>query len=192
MDSVPPLRNAVDSSPQPVRTSNGRQPHRLLMAVVWTLVIMVLCWLPRSVVQEVEGESSWFKVPHLDKLVHCGIFVIFSILWLRVRPFRRPFGLVALSGFALAVLTEIVQGLPLIGRDTSIADMFTDVVGVLIGIAVAPLFEPLARFFEARLFRVTTGPALRPGMGVPAPGASGATARFEPPGSGEQGAGGTA
>jgi len=162
------------------------------MAVVWTLLIMVLCWLPRSLVLEVEGESSWFKLPHLDKVVHCGIFVIFSILWLRVRSFRRPFGLVALSGFALAVLTEIVQGLPIVGRDTSVADMVTDAIGVLIGIAVAPLIEPLARFLEARLFRLTTAPRLRPGRGVPAPGASGATARFETPGSGEQGAGGTA
>jgi hypothetical protein len=82
------------------------------MAVVWTLLIMVLCWLPRTLVDEVEHESTWFKLPYLDKIIHCGIFVVFSILWLRVRSFRGRVASVALFGFALGALTEIVQSLP--------------------------------------------------------------------------------
>jgi len=130
------------------------------MALVWTLVIMVLCWLPRNLVQQVEGESSWFKIPNLDKVVHCGIFVIFSILWLRVGSVRRRFGRVALGGFVLAVVTELVQQLPVVGRDASVADALTDVIGVLIGIAIASRVEPLARFLEARLLRETPAPPL--------------------------------
>jgi len=156
VDSVPPVRNAGDRSAQPARTNDGWKRHRFVIAVVWTLVIMLLCWLPRDLVQEVEDQSSWFELPHLDKIVHCGIFVVFSILWLRVRSNRRPVGPVVLSGFALAALTEIVQDLPLIGRDSSIADTLTDVIGVLIGVAVAPLIEPVARSLESRLFRETT------------------------------------
>jgi len=115
------------------------------MALVWTLLIMVLCWMPKNLVRQVEGESSWFEIPNLDKLVHCGIFVIFSILWLRVQSLRRRFGRVAFGGVVLAVVTELVQQLPIVGRDASVADALTDVIGVLIGIAIAPLLEPLAR-----------------------------------------------
>jgi VanZ family protein len=121
---------------------------------------MVLCWMPGHLVREVEDESSWFDIPHLDKVVHCVIFAIFSVLWHRVRPSRWMFVWVILSGFALAVLTEIVQSVPWVGRDTSVGDMVTDVIGVLLGVAAAPLVEPLALFLEARLLRKTTTAAV--------------------------------
>jgi hypothetical protein len=148
-----------------------RAPHRLVAAVIWTILIMVLCWMPGDLVREVEGESSWFEIPHLDKVVHGPIFAIFSILWLRVRPARRPIGLVLCAGWLLAVVTEVVQSLPIIGRDTSAADMLTDGIGAVIGIAVAPLVEPLARSLEARFFRKAA---------VPAPQQERATAPAEP------------
>lgn len=150
---MPPSRDAGDPATHPARTSDDRGPHRLVAAVVWTILIMVLCWLPRNVVQGVEDESLWSKLPHLDKLVHFGLFVVFAILWLRVRPSRRRFVWVATAGFVLAAVTEIVQGLPIIGRDTSVADMLTDALGALAGIAVAPFLEPLARSLEVRIFR---------------------------------------
>jgi len=154
------LRNSGDLRAQRAGTSDGWYRHRLVMALVWTLLIMVLCWLPRNLVRRVEGESSWFQIPNLDKLVHCGLFVVFSILWLRVRWFRRRFGWVALGGFVLAVVTELVQQLPVVGRDASVADALTDVIGVLIGIAISSRVEPLARFVEARLLRETPAPPL--------------------------------
>jgi VanZ family protein len=159
VDTVPPGRIVGEGSTQRPGKSDCRQRYRLFAAMVWTLLIMVLCWMPSNLVREVEDESSWFKIPHLDKIIHCALFAGFSVLWLRVRQFRRPIALVVTSGFALAVLTEIVQSVPLIGRDTSVADMVTDGIGVLVGIAIAPLVEPLARTVESRVLRATTGPS---------------------------------
>jgi hypothetical protein len=140
--------------------------YRLVMAVVWTVVIMTLCWMPKFVVEDIEDESSWFRIPNFDKLVHCGIFVVFSILWARVWSARRRFAWVVLAGFVLAIVTELVQELPIVGRDASLYDTLTDATGVLLGIAVVPLVEPWARFLESRLFRESR---IQP---VPAPGAT--------------------
>jgi hypothetical protein len=126
------------------------------MAVLWTLAIMTVCWLPSNLVRVVEDDSLWFKLPNLDKAVHGAIFVIFAILWARVGSSRRRFAWVALGGFVLGVVTELVQQLPIVGRDGSVDDAVTDTAGVLIGIAVAPLVEPLARFVECRVFPDTT------------------------------------
>jgi hypothetical protein len=95
----------------------------------------------------------------LDKVVHGSIFVIFAILWARVWSSRRRFAWVALGGFILAAVTELVQLLPIVGRDGEILDFVMDAAGVLIGIAIVPLVEPLARFVELRVF---PAPAARP------------------------------
>ena len=89
----------------------------------------------------------------LDKVVHAGIFVVFSVLWARTLTIRRRFAWVALGGIALAILTELVQTLPIVGRDGEVSDALTDVAGVLVGIVLASLVEPVARFIESRIFR---------------------------------------
>jgi VanZ family protein len=126
---------------------------RQAAAVLWTILILALCWLPRQYVHEIEGDSSWFRVPNLDKIVHCGIFVVFSILWLRLATSRRAKWAVLLGGLALGALSELGQLLPIVGRDAELYDFATDSVGVVIGVLVAPLVEPLIRFVECRLFR---------------------------------------
>jgi hypothetical protein len=132
------------------------------MAGLWTVVIMMLCWIPGSMVRDIEDGSPWFEIPDLDKLVHGGIFILFSILWGRVSTSRRRFAWIALAGLGLAVLTEVVQKLPIIGRDGSIADTVIDVAGVLVGLAAASLVEPIARAFESRLFRESSAGAIPP------------------------------
>ena len=82
----------------------------------------------------------------LDKLVHCGIFVVFAILWLRVWPSRRRFVWVAWrasfwprspSSFSCCRSSAAMRAL---------RDMLTDPLGVLIGIAVAPLARAIGSF----------------------------------------------
>ena len=81
------------------------------MAILWTVVIMVLCWLPGGVVETIEDESSWFKIPNLDKFVHAGIFVVFSVLMGSCLVFPTPQLWVVAGAVALAVVTELVQNL---------------------------------------------------------------------------------
>jgi hypothetical protein len=131
------------------------------MAVLWTLAILGVCWLPGNWLVEVEEGSSFFKIPDLDKVIHWGIFAGFSILWLRVGASRRRYTWIVLAGFALSAITEIVQNLPVIGRDGEMADFWTDLLGVVMGIAVARWVEPLLRFPESYLFPESTGRRMR-------------------------------
>ncbi len=132
------------------------------MAALWTIVILVLCWMPGFVVQDIERDSSWFQVPNLDKVVHWGIFVAFTVLWLRTSTSRWRYACVALGGLAAASITEVVQNLPAIGRDGEVGDAITDLIGVAIGLAIAPWIEPLLCRMESLLFRAL-GIGSRPG-----------------------------
>src|SRR5882724_8760727 len=49
---------------------------RARLAWLWTLVILVLCWIPRSILSIHEKGPKPFFVPNFDKLVHLGIFAV--------------------------------------------------------------------------------------------------------------------
>jgi VanZ family protein len=127
--------------------------YRLSLAVLWTLTILALCWLPGDFVRDVEEESSLFEIPNLDKVIHWGIFLLFTTLWLRVGSSRWRFVWVGLAGLLLAILSELGQMLPIVGRDGNLADGVTDCIGVLLGIVLAPALEPPMRWLESRILR---------------------------------------
>ncbi|QEH33757.1 VanZ like family protein [Aquisphaera giovannonii] len=123
--------------------------HRLRVgaAVLWTVVILILCWTPRIYLPAPEHEGSLVHLMHLDKIVHAGIFAVFAVLWLRTSSGRpRDYLLVLLAGAALALLTEAVQNHPFINREGELADGLTDVAGAIAGF-------PIYRFVEARYQR---------------------------------------
>jgi VanZ like family len=144
-----------DEAALPVSATPGSilSAVRIAMAVAWTLVILFLCWMPGRWVNEVEQGSPWFQIPDLDKVVHWGIFVLFTVLWLRTGTSRWRYAWVALGGLAMASITELVQSLPAIGRDAEVGDAITDLIGVAIGLGVARWIEPLLRRAEALVFR---------------------------------------
>lgn len=143
----------MTENPEAAAVAPRAKTIRLALAVTWTLVICILCWMPRFLVQEVEGDSPWFQIPDLDKVIHWGIFFLFTVLWLRTGASKWRYAWVALAGLALAAITEIGQTLPAVGRDGEIGDGITDMIGVAIGLAVAPWIEPLWRWAESRVFR---------------------------------------
>lgn len=108
---------------------------RALLASAWTVVLLALClapsyWLP---VSEAPLPSSYFPMPG-DKMVHFGSFSLLSFLWMRVMPTRGWTAQVIVGGLALAILTELGQGLPMIGRDPDTADALADAVGTFAGV----------------------------------------------------------
>jgi hypothetical protein len=110
---------------------------RTLLASVWTILILALClvpsdWLPIS---EAKLPSSQWLLPR-DKMVHYGMFASLSILWMRVRTTWRGTGLVCVGGLTLAILTELGQGMPMVGRDPDPLDAFADAVGTIAGVGV--------------------------------------------------------
>ena len=107
---------------------------RALLASCWTLVILALCWLPRSMMPANEGAARPFFIPHFDKLIHAGIFAIFGLLWMRVGDSPRRGRWVLGAGIALAALSELGQELPIVNRDAGLADGLADGLGVVAGI----------------------------------------------------------
>ena len=116
---------------------------RAVVAVLWTIVILVLCWTPQTLLQTLlpvnERTESLTQMLHLDKFVHVGIFTVFTVLWLRTRPAGKTRYLwILLAGTALAAITEVVQNLPIINREGGFEDAMADFAGVLFGF---PLFH---------------------------------------------------
>jgi hypothetical protein len=54
--------------------------------------------------------------------------------------------------------TELLQNLPIVGRDGNLSDALTDFAGVLLGLVAARFIEPLIRYVESRIFRESTVP----------------------------------
>ena len=112
---------------------------RVAVAVLWTIVILVLCWTPQTFLPVNERTASLTQELHLDKFVHAGMFTVFTVLWLRTRPAGKLMYLwVLLAGTALAAITEVVQNLPRIDREGEFEDAMADFAGVLFGF---PLFH---------------------------------------------------
>jgi hypothetical protein len=110
------------------------------LAIFWTVLILVLCWTPRQSMPFEEGVPSVLYRMQCDKLIHCGMFAAFAFLW------RRGTGpssaaLIAVSGVALAVITEVGQGTALIGRDADTWDAMADCLGVAVGLVAASVYQ---------------------------------------------------
>ena len=123
---------------------------RALLAWSWTLVILGLCWLPRTYIPEDERAPRMFLIPHLDKMIHLGIFAVFAWLWMRVGSSPRRGRWVLLGGVALAVISELGQELPIVSRDASIFDGLADSLGVIVGIVA---HEVVGRLVARRAVR---------------------------------------
>ena len=107
---------------------------RALLASCWTLVILALCWIPRTLLPVNERAAKPFTIPNLDKLIHMGIFAVFAVLWMRVGDSPRRGRWVLVAGLTLAVLSELGQEIPVVNRDASVADGLADGLGVVAGL----------------------------------------------------------
>ena len=161
MDSMPRSESASKLAIGLWLTDQTLMRLRLAAAVGWTVVIMLLCWMPRGVVREaarialVRDPASRQGRPRRDLCRFCD-FVAASADGARG---RYRYAWVALGGLLLAVVTELGQLIEWVGRDASIGDTLTDAAGLLVGLVVAPLLEPRLRLVESRLFRATDVPA---------------------------------
>jgi VanZ family protein len=111
--------------------------RRIFPALAWTVLVLVLCWIPgRWLGQEAPGGQ-------FDKLAHAGMFVVFSWLWAwAVAPSMRTARILG-AGLLLALVTEVGQAVPLIGRDADPRDALADSIGVGVGLGVFRLRRPV-------------------------------------------------
>jgi hypothetical protein len=130
---------------------------RLSLAVLWTLLILALCWTPADWLPVKEGEGSGWEIPYMDKMVHAGLFVGFAVLWMEALAGKGRRELrVAVAAFALAAISELGQLIPAIKRDGEFADAAADFVGVLVGLCVFRLLDELRQRWIGRQLTVGT------------------------------------
>ncbi len=123
---------------------------RALLAGSWTLLIFILCWLPRRYLPEGERLPRTAFVPNVDKIVHMGIFFVFALLWMWALRSAGRARRVVVAGLVLALLSEAGQELPIVRRDASLFDWLADAAGIIVGIYA---FKFASRHFEARVAR---------------------------------------
>ncbi|HRO43370.1 MAG TPA: VanZ family protein [Flavipsychrobacter sp.] len=100
-----------------------------LLAILWTLLIFFLCFLPSGDVPEV-------RLPLIDKWAHFILFAVFAYLWLLSIKGFKPVHLliVFLASVILGWVVEWIQGsLTFLGRSQDNMDTLADALGGLIG-----------------------------------------------------------
>lgn len=101
---------------------------RKLAAAFWTILIVALCTLPGEDLPEID-------VVNIDKLAHVVLFAVFGWLWIWSSDRSRSAVVrVILSGLALAILTEIYQGILPFGRQPSVWDAVANATGLAAGV----------------------------------------------------------
>jgi hypothetical protein len=117
--------------------------YRKMLAWATTAVILALCLTPSDWIPA--GPPSPGRISHADKLVHFSMFAAFGYCWaaatsgrLTVRRAASVFG----AAVALAVGTELAQGLEVLHRDADPLDALADVVGAAFGIGMRAIVAP--------------------------------------------------
>src|SRR4051794_4181198 len=112
--------------------------RRTLLPWGATLLLLTLCLLPKWAIPGGREEESFRKIPHLDKVIHFTMFAGVALLWSCAGPSSVPTrsraAAVLAVSFALAVGTELLQGLPQIERDPDPYDALADVAGAAAGV----------------------------------------------------------
>ncbi len=126
------------------RVFTPQSPYRKrarLPAILWTLLIFVLCLWPAEELPEVD-------VPMVDKWTHFVLFAIFSFCWLCVRPGGgvgyRLF--ILLVSVVLGWLVEILQlKFVSLGRNFDYKDIIANGIGGLLGVLLFYILSRIAK-----------------------------------------------
>ncbi|WP_288019973.1 VanZ family protein [Tenuifilum sp.] len=111
-------------------------------SLMWALVILILCGMPPSGIPKI-------RIPGLDKIVHFGLFAVFSVLLITEQNTQRNQltvkGKYLLRGFTIAVLygglIELMQLWIFIGRGAEWYDFIADAIGAGIATLMYPLIN---------------------------------------------------
>lgn len=101
----------------------------VVIALLWTALIFVACFIPGSSVPKVH-------IPLIDKWVHFFIFGGFSFLWYFVLKSPTWFKSISISLLALLVgyAVELIQGSDwVVNRAYEVNDVIADGIGGIIG-----------------------------------------------------------
>lgn len=106
-----------------------RRTYRILLALGWTLLILVACTIPGRDLPRVDIVS-------IDKVAHFTIFAGYGWFWMFAagNPLARATRWTLATGIAYAVLTEFYQGLLPWERTPDPFDALFNILGLLTAI----------------------------------------------------------
>lgn len=121
-----------------------------LWAVIWGVFVLFLIVTPINIDTD---KLSRFTFPGMDKLVHTGIFFVFTVLLLfaslkndhSLRLVSFPIVLIIIVSSSFAIATELIQEYLTTSRSFELLDIFADHIGI--GMAY---FSYLALIIAAR------------------------------------------
>lgn len=126
--------------------------HYLLLGInfIWIIVIFILCAMPSE-----DIPSSGINIPHLDKVVHFGMFFILSVLirwefeywghWNLKTIYIFVIGISFLYGGTLEIFQHYF-----FNRQGDVWDLLADIAGGVTGCLLYPIVRKLKDRFLSR------------------------------------------
>ena len=109
--------------------------YSLLAAIVWTLIIFILCCTPGKYVPT----AHWLELLSFDKFVHASIFFTLTFLWLLVGFKKNKLSLsfmifIIIACIGYGGLLEIMQAKAFSERSGDWLDFIANSFGCLMGL----------------------------------------------------------
>ena len=109
--------------------------HSLLLAVIWTIIIFILCCTPGKYIPTV----SWLELLSFDKFVHASIFFTLACLWLMYLHYSNKLSTPSISitilmCIAYGGILEIMQATLFSQRSGDWLDFIANSFGCFMGL----------------------------------------------------------
>lgn len=109
--------------------------HSLLLAVIWTIIIFILCCTPGKYIPTV----SWLELLSFDKFVHASIFFTLACLWLMYLHYSNKLSIQSISitifmCIAYGGILEIMQATLFSQRSGDWLDFIANSFGCFMGL----------------------------------------------------------
>lgn len=116
--------------------------------IAWGVLILILLGLPSNDFPD----TSFLNIPHKDKIIHFGLFLIFVFLLSRGFALQYSFALFnkypLVMAFTIGILyggiTELLQESVFISRGSDLFDFLSDVAGCFFGFVLFLFFKEKA------------------------------------------------
>lgn len=119
----------------------------VILLALWVLIMFVMLLLPNGLLQQ--NRHSLFNIPYSDKIMHCGLFAVFTFL-LQITmllnsklEIKKQYIISLLVAVLFGLFTEVLQALTYqwCGRNFEIRDYLSDLIGVVLSLLFFKLCE---------------------------------------------------
>ncbi len=128
-----------------------KKPRFLLLRnIIWAIVIFILCAMPSESIPD-----PHLNIPHVDKVVHFGMFFILALLVCNELEYQTRLSLrkiyitAVCIAFVYGGIIELLQQY-CFNRSGDVADLLADVVGAIAGCLIYTQLKRWYRKLKAR------------------------------------------